>query len=423
MAGAGRDTIEALLKEVYVPGIVRQTNDEVLLAKRLEANADGIVEGLKVVVALSLGRSGGIGPARERGALPAAGHQNPERAIYNLKSLYARGEVTGQSVRSTRSNAAAFARALKFEADGLQRDLRDDFARQVYGGFDIAGAATAAGSGITDGEANASAAIAKIATDSGSGVFVLTSDQAIRMGWIYPGMKLDATDNFASIENAGASGTSEVASVDVDTPSITLVADDTGWAAGDFLVRAGTVDSAGNVGLTGISAVISEEPLGGLDPADAGLSDWKSQVDDSGGAFDSDDLHALWNKTRITAGKESRSIITTFGIIREYFKELQGQVQFVEPMKLEGGFRVLQFMDRPFIGDVDCPLGSVFMPDEKAIRLAADSDFQPLDEDGHFLHWVTGYDRWEWALQRDVEMVADQRNSSAKMTGLTDLGY
>lgn len=417
MAGAGRDTIEALLKEFYIPGIVRQVNDEVLLAKRLESSADNIVEGLKVVVALDLGRSGGIGPARERGALPAAGKQRPARATFNLKSLYGRGEVTGQSVRSTRSNAAAFARTLKFEADGLQRDLRKDFARQVYGGYDIAGAAAAGG-------VEASAAIAKIAVDNGSGSYDLTSDAPIRQGHIYVGMLLDATDDFASTENAGGfAAPGEVAEVVLGDPSITLVADDTGWAANDFLVRAGTIDSDGNVGLTGISAVISDAAFGGLDPADPGYESWRSLVDSTGGAFDSDDLHALFNQVRMEAGMEPKSIITTFGIIRDYFKELQGQVQFVEPMKLEGGFRVLNFMDRPFIGDVDCPLGSVFMPDESSIRLASDADWAPLDEDGHFLHWVTGYDRWEWALQRDVEMIADKRNSSAKMTGLTDLGY
>ncbi len=141
--------------------------------------------------------------------------------------------------------------------------------------------------------------------------------------------------------------------MDVDGPTIVLTADDAGWAAGDFLVRAGSVDSAGNVGITGISAVISDATFGGLSPATAGLQDWQSAVDDTGGAFDSDNLHALWNKTRISGGKESRSIVTSFGIIREYFKELQSQVQYVEPMKLEGGFRVLSFMDRPFVGDVD----------------------------------------------------------------------
>lgn len=411
MAGAGRDTIEALLKEFYIPGIVRQVNDEVLLAKRLEASSDSIVEGLKAVVALDLGRSSGVGPARERGALPAAGYQRPERAVFNLKSLYARGEVTGQSVRSTRSNSAAFARALKFEVDGLQRDLRDDFARQVYGGYDLSGAASAGG-------IDASAAIAKVDTDAGAGVLGLTNDQAIRMGHIYVGMLLDATDDFASTEDTDM----VVLSVDLDNVEIT-VDDASGVDTGDFLVRANTVDSAGNVGITGVSAVISDAEFGGLDPADPGLDGWKSLVNDVSGSFDSDDLHATWNQLRIASGKEARSVITTFGIIRDYFKELQGQVQYVEPMKLEGGFRVLSFMDRPFIGDIDCPLGSLYMIDEGAIRLAADADFAPLDEDGHFLHWVTGYDRWEWALQRDIEMIADKRNSSAKMINITDVGY
>ena len=30
-------------------------------------------------------------------------------------------------------------------------------------------------------------------------------------------------------------------------------------------------------------------------------------------------------------------------------------------MKLEGGFRTLNFMDQPFIGDVDCPYGSIYL--------------------------------------------------------------
>jgi hypothetical protein len=98
-------------------------------------------------------------------------------------------------------------------------------------------------------------------------------------------------------------------------------------------------------------------------------------------------------------------------------------VTYVEPMKLEGGFKVLSFFNIPFIGDVECPLGNIYMPDQEAIHFAADADWAPLDEEGHMLKWVTGYDKWEWALQRDIELVASRRNSSAKMTGLTDSGY
>lgn len=416
--GADRTTIEALLKEVYIPGVVRQVNDEVLLLNRLEASSDQIVEGLKVVVAVDLGRTAGVGAARERGPLPEAGSQRPERAIYNLKSIYGRGQVTGQSVRSSRTSQAAFLRSMKFEADGLKRDLRKDLARQVYGGYDIAGAAAAGG-------VNASAAIAKISavaadTSTGAGI-TLTSDAPIRQGHIHVGMKLDATDNFVSIEN---SAVMEVKSVDLANARFQTVANHAAdLVANDFLVRRGLVDASGNVGVTGISAIISSETFGGLNPATAGNEQWRSLVDSSGGAFSSDDLHALFNQVRMEAGEEPKSVITTFGLIRSYFNELQAQVQYVEPMKLEGGFKVLEFFNRPFIGDVDCPLGTIFLPDERAIRIAADADFAPLDEGGHFLHWVTGFDMWEWALQRDMELIADQRNSSAKMTGLTDLGY
>ncbi len=415
MAGAGRDTIATLLKEVYIPGINRQVNDEVLGLNRLESRADSLVEGLKAVVAVDLGRNAGVGPARERGALPVAGKQRPNRAVYNLKSLYGRGEITGQAVRSTANNAAAFARALKYEADGLHRDLRKDLARQVYGGYDIAGAAAAGG-------INASAAIAKVAVDNGAASFTLTSDAPIRQGHIVPGMVLDGTANFTS--TVASAVDMEVLSVNLSTLNVTFTADPTGLAANHFLVRANTVDASGNAGITGISAIISSESFGGLNPATAGLDQWRSLVDSTGGAFSQDDLHQMWNRVRMEAGESPSEIWTTFGITRAYFNDLQSQVQFTEPMKLEGGFRVLAFMDKPFFGDVDCPLGAVFLPDTDGIHIAAESkDFKPLDEDNSFLHWITGFDMWEWALQRDMEVVAERRNTSAKLTGLTDTGY
>jgi hypothetical protein len=415
MAGATRTTIQTLLKEVYLPGVNRQVNDEVLLLKRLESSSESITEGLKVVVAVDLGRSAGIGPAREGANLPAAGNQTPNRATYNMKSLYGRGQVTGQSVRSTASNQAAFLRTLKYEADGLQRDLRKDLARQVYGGYDIAGAAAAGG-------INASAAIAKVSVDNGAASFTLTNDAAIRQGWIYPGMLLDGTADFVSVV-ANSSGT--VLSVNLATSNVTFVADPTGLNAGHFLVRTGSIDTSGNAGVTGVSAIIhSSGAFGGLNPATAGLQQWRSLIDTSGGAFSSDTMHALFNQVRMESGASPSSIITTFGVIRAYFNELQAQVQYVDPMKLEGGFRVLEFMGRPFIGDVDCPLGSVFMIDEDSIRIASQTKgFIPLDEDNSFLHWITGKDAWEWAVVRDMELIASARNSSAKMTGITDAGY
>jgi hypothetical protein len=231
-------------------------------------------------------------------------------------------------------------------------------------------------------------------------------------------MKLDATDDFVSTEQTGMT----VTAVTLATPSVTVDASGS-TADNDWLVRAGATDASGAVEMTGISAVISASAYGGLNAATAGQEFWAGNVNSTGGAFDSDNLHALFNQTRIASGSAPSAIYTTFGLVREYFNELQSQVTYVEPMKLEGGFKVLSFFNIPFIGDVECPLGNIYMPDEEAIHFAADADWAPLDEEGHMLKWVTGYDKWEWALQRDIELVASRRNSSAKMTGLTDSGY
>lgn len=409
--GGGRNTAEKLLKAVYIPGINRQLNEEILLAKRLKFRND-VVEGLKAVVEVDVGRSAGVGAARERGALPAAGRQTPLNAEYNLKSLYGRGQVTGQFIRSTKTNTAAFARGLKYEADGLMRDVKKDFARQAYGGYDVSSA------GATGG-VNASAAIARVNGTPAANVITLDDDHAIRAGQIYVGMLVTATDDFVSVEEADM----VVTAVTLATPSIT-VDDDGATADNDWLVRGGLVDASGNVGVTGISAVISASTFGGIDPSVAGQESWVGNVNSTGGAFDSDNLHALFNQTKIAAGGDGpKALYTTFGLTRQYFNELQSQVQYVEPMRLEGGFQYLAFNNVPFIGDVECPLGSIYMPDEDAIFFASEGEWSPLDEEGHMLKWVTGYDLWEWALGRDIELIANRRNTSAKMTGLTDLGY
>lgn len=401
MAGAGRDTIEELLKEFYIPPVVRQINDEVLMLKRLEASADEIIQGLYAVVPVDFGRTAGIGPARERGALPEAGNQSFKRAIFNLKFLYGRGAVTGPAMATTKSDAGSFLRVLKAELDGLQRDLRKDLARQVYG------------------DNTGSIAALAVDADTSDGVLTLVSDEALRKGQIYVGMRVAVVDSDGTTEN----GSGVVADVDITAKTVSIGVTDppASTASGDFLARAGSVDADGHIGVNGLAGIIDDTAeLGGLDPADAGLEEWASIVNAVGGAWDTDELHTTWNDVRVRSGASPTSIVTSFGIARAYFNDLQAQVQYVEPMKIEGGYRVLEFMGVPFIGDVDCPFGTVFLPDEKAIKVFATSDFAPLEEDGHFLKWVTGYDMWEFALARYMELGANRRNSSAKLTGITD---
>src|SRR4051812_14956837 len=116
MAGATLTTLSNIMKEYYLAPIQDQFNQEVLVTQLLQVDSENL-EGLKAVIPLHTGRSGGIGSRAELVQLPTAGNQAYQRATYDLKYHYARIQVSGPSISKTKTDAGAFARALKEELD------------------------------------------------------------------------------------------------------------------------------------------------------------------------------------------------------------------------------------------------------------------------------------------------------------------
>jgi hypothetical protein len=135
MPGAMISTLSAILKEYYLPPVVEQLNNEVLLLQRLESRDQEIV-GTAAFVPVHTGRSGGIGARGEYVQLPEPGNQAYTRAQFDLKYLYGVVRVSGPSMAKTASEAGAFLQALRSELDGIRNDLKKDVARQVYGNGD-----------------------------------------------------------------------------------------------------------------------------------------------------------------------------------------------------------------------------------------------------------------------------------------------
>ncbi|HEY6018902.1 MAG TPA: hypothetical protein VIY48_03135, partial [Candidatus Paceibacterota bacterium] len=79
--GAAIATLGAILKDLYLPPVQEQLNNEILLIQRLENRAQELV-GNQAVVPLHKNRSGGIGSRAENAALPAAGSQGYAKATY-----------------------------------------------------------------------------------------------------------------------------------------------------------------------------------------------------------------------------------------------------------------------------------------------------------------------------------------------------
>ena len=395
--GATLTTLTNILKEYYLPPVVEQLNNEVLLLQRLEAR-DQELFGKAAFVPVHTGRSSGVGARGENVQLPDAGNQTYARAQYDLKYLYGRVRVTGPSMAKTQDEAGAFLQSLKAELDGIRNDLKKDTSRQVYG----------TGDGI----------IATCGSSGPSTTVTLASAEAIRKGQLYVNQIVD----IGTIANPQViTAATTISAVNIGTPSITVGASVTVTGA-NFIFRAGSSTASATYEMSGLQQMVSTaaNTFGGIDSTAAGNQYWDNLRDTSGGVLANlDKLMQGWNQVRI-AGGEVSVVITSFGLQRTIFNILQSQVRYTEPMKLAGGFSALTFMDQPIVADLDAPFGNLFFLDERFIKVFSNRDWHFLDEDGTILKWTVGYDMWEAVLARYMNLGATRRNVLFRMSGLTD---
>jgi hypothetical protein len=400
MAGATLSTLSSILKDFYLPTVADQLNNEILLAQRLEPSAESLF-GNQAVLAIHKGRSGGIGPATEGGALPAAGSQQYARAVFNLIYLYGRISVTGPGMAKTASAAGAYLQMLKSELDGIRMDLQKDLARQVYG------------SGLGNG------LIAQCGVTTTANVVVLASDEALRKGHIYIGMVVDI--GTAPGATSVATGRN-VTDVNITNKTITIDGAAVTTGATHFVARSG----AGNGEITGLTDIVTTATtsvtVGGIDATAAGNGFWDNKRMMNGGtprALALTLLAQAFSQVRVAGGDVSL-MVGSFGLQRALFELLQSQVRYTTPTELKGGFSALEFQNKPFVGDVDHPFGRIHILTEKELRLFSNRDWHFLDEDGDVLKWVPGFDKYEAVLARYINLGVNRRNIQLVLGDLTD---
>jgi hypothetical protein len=403
MAGATLTTLSNILKEFYLPPVVEQLNNEVLLLQRLEPRSEELF-GKQAIVPVHKTRSGGIGTAVEGGALPAAGNQAYDRAVYDLKYLYGRIRVTGPSMAKTASEAGAFLQSLKSELDGIRNDLKKDLARQVYG--------SKFGNGF----------IAKCGVTSAATVVVLSDAESVRKGHLHIGMLVDITDNTGA---AIANGTARtITDVSVANGTITI-ADGGGnvtTAATHFVSRSGNALKE----ITGLQEIISDTAggtVGGINSGAAGNSYWDNMRlmnAGTGRAVSVTLLGQARSQARVSGGDPSLAV-TTFGLERQVYETVfQGSVRYIDTTEFKGGYKALDWQGLPLVGDVDAPFGKIHFVTEKQLKVFSPQDWHFLDEDGDVLKWVVGFDMWESVLARYINIGATRRNTQMVLGDLND---
>ena len=280
MAAVGQDLsgLSAVLKEYYLGPLCEQLNTEVMITQMFKVDSENLV-GLKGVVPLHYGRSGGIGSRAELATIPSAGRQKYARAEFDLRYHYARVQVSGPAISKTSSDAGAFLQAMKSELDFIRNDLQLDQARQFYGD----------GTGV----------IATV-TSSTCAVTTLNSAEAISKGYIYPGAVLDGGSTTAPTTQTSMT----VTDVSIANSTVTFDADYSATlSVGTVLVRHGNVTDTTNPDAVdevnaGVQAIVNTTVLGGIDPTATGRSFWQATVTDQTTAPDIvlDDLLYMQNQ-------------------------------------------------------------------------------------------------------------------------------
>lgn len=403
---ATQQTIAALdpvLKDLYGPSVIDQLNNEIAVFQLLDVTSENLV-GRDIILGLHTSRSGGVGARDEGDNLPTASAQQYQKAIYNLKYLYGRGQVTGPAIVRTRDQIGSMVSALRDEMTRIRDDLLLDTARQTYGASD----------GI----------VATCGTTTTSNVVVLGSAEPIVKGYLYINQVVDigTAANPVSLSNAVT-----ITDVNPAGPSITVSGSAISTTSSNFVSIAGSrrTSDGSSKEMDGLQGLVSATTtVGGINPASAGFGFWKSIVDSSG-TLSLDNLRKNTNQVRI-AGGQVGLMLTSFGVQRQTYNLFQTQIRFTgeDVTKLRGGFQSLSFDGYPLIADRLAPWGKLFMLDKRFLKLYAAMDWQFLDQDGHALKWVIGKDAYEFALARYANFGLSRRNTHLLMTGISDTsGY
>lgn len=401
---ATQQTIAALdpvLKDIYGPKVFDQLNNEILVFQLLDVTSEDLY-GRQAIIGLHTSRSGGVGARDEGDNLPTASAQSYAKAIFALKYLYGRGQVTGPAMIRTKSDVGSMVNALRDEMTRIRDDLLLDVARQTY----------------SDGTGT----VGTTAVNTSVNTLVLQSDEPIRKGFFYVNQVVDigTAGNPVSVANAVT-----ITDVNLAGPSITVSGSALTTAAGNIVSIAGsrrTTDGSSKEmdGLLKLVNPTANVTVGGIDPTQAGNRFWDN-LRDSSGTLSLDNMRKWTNQVRVAGGSPSQ-MITSFGVQRQVYNLLQSQIRLVgeDVVKLRGGFQSISFDGYPLTADRLAPFGKILMLDKRFLKLYALTDWQFIDDDGHVLVRVTGKDAFEFALRRYSNFGISRRNVHFIATGISD---
>ena len=414
---ATTSTLDAALKEYYLPPAREQLNNENMMLAQIERSTQH-VEGRRAVLSLHVSRNTGIGARGEGEALPTAGSQGYAEQRVGLAYNYLRIKVSGQAMKATVNDSGSFVRALSSEMTQGVNDLRRDINRQIFG----------------DGNNS----VAQCASVSTATVTLASDTTPEQMNQITVGAKFD----IGTVSNATAKGDSlTVSSVDKANLQVVFTSNPTSGIDGThFLFRedakkdadgsaADAADNAGTKELLGLQKIIGATGTSLHNVDSSTYPSWSSTINSNGGtnrAATDTLFEKVIDDIDIEAGKSPTLCVTTKGVRRNYAAQLKSMKRFNDgaSLTLKGGFKALTIdcgdVSLPLVADRDCPINTAFLINTNLVVQHEMSDWEWADYDGAILRNTSGYDQFEAYMFKYHQLCTDQRNAHGKITDLSE---
>lgn len=420
MAGMTLSTADKILKVLYLPPVREMLNNSTVLLSRLEKDSSTQnVSGKDFTIPLHNSRNQAAAVGRGEAVnktLPTAGQQGYGTAIVPNKYLYGSIKVTGPVLAATKGSANAFVEALTSEMQGLVKDTRKAFNRQLHG--DGVDALAYFVSGTTT---------AVIVDDDLGNLFThLPAGDAINISVLDASSSYAqfATVNGGTITRGAATGTGFAA-------TLSTGADTASMADGDPIVVQDTVYSGVGYNLMGIKGIVDnvDPPLltGGLHGRTVAADPkWAAQVIGSDSALQDlsfpliqSALSELATNSDFTE-QDVKFFLMNYAVRDKFVELCTNERTWFNTMKIDGGFEAVEYNGKPFVPDPQCRHNRIYGIVPETMKIYRSSDFDWMDRDGAVLDRVSGEDSYIATLFHYGDLGVSQRNGNLVIKGVRE---
>ena len=359
---------------------------------RLEKNASSrSVSGRQAIVPINIRPSEAIGARGDGEALPTPQNQVYVECSIPYRYLYATIRVTHPTIASTRNDEGAWIRVISAEMDGISRDMKNDFNRQLHG----------------DGTGK----LGKLEeTLSSATAITMKTGHRVKANMVIDGWTAvdGGTGGDADTKSISAATVSSVSGNTVNLSASASLADN------GIITRAGVTDASGET-------PIYHEMMGILGIADDGTyasslqgisrssyPEWKSQVFSNSGTA-REITEADLDDSLLQIEEQAEGDISIGLTSRVQFRKIANLMvpdrRYSDSMELNGGFKAINWAGTPIAWDRDMQIddnGNDWLAwlDESQLSLYEMADWNWDDEDGDILHRNQGFATYDATLYK-----------------------